>query len=128
HLRPEPVMKPHSRSVTILASMAALVLAAKTGAQAQSNVAGICRQNLLAVMVMIDADEHDKSHYHSTAKSMVEGCGLPAGKTAASPVPFDKDTCGKLAIAMLETIEGTKLDDPRFLKARDEFANKCVGR
>jgi len=111
-----------------IACTCALMLVAT--AQAQGSSAGECRQGVLALMVMIDAEEHDKSHYRSTVASVVETCGPPGApaKPASAPSPFDKAACGKLALAMLDSIEGSKLDNPQFIGARDEFAGKCVGR
>jgi len=118
------------RAATILACSMALLLAAVSGSQAQRSGAAPCRQGLLALIVMIDADEHDRSHYQSTAKAVVETCGPPAGARPAATTPpaaFDKELCGKLALAMLDSIEDGKLDGPQFAQARDEFAGKCIG-
>jgi hypothetical protein len=124
-------MKPQTRrAVACLAWSAVVLLAAVSASQAQRNDLGACRQGLLAMIVMIDAEEQDKSHYQSTAKSMVESCGPPAtAKTTAAtpPVAFDREMCGKLALSMLDTIEGGKLESPQFAQARDEFAGKCLG-
>ena len=112
----------------VIASACALVLV--SAAQAQPRGAGPCRQGVLALIVMIEADEHDKSHYRSTAASVVETCGPPGAppKPASSPVPFDKAACGKLALAMLDTMEGSNMGSPPFVQARDEFAGRCLGK
>lgn len=118
-------------AVTVPALAAALLLALVSTSHAQRSGAGSCRQGLLALMVMIDADEHDRSLYRNTAKDVVETCGPPAAAkpTAAAPsTPFDKEQCGKLALAMLDSIEDNKLDRPQFAQAREKFAAKCIGR
>lgn len=124
-------MKPQPRrAFACLGWAAALLLAAVCASQAQMSGAGPCRQGLLALMVMIDAEEHDRSLYRSTAVDVVGTCGpAPAAKTAAaSPAPkFDRDQCGRLALAMLDTIEEGKLDSPQFAQARDAFAGQCIG-
>ncbi len=106
------------------------VVALFPAAHAQTSGAGECRQGVLALIVMIDAEEHDKSHYRSTATSVVESCGpLSArAKSAGAAASFDKAACGKLALAMLEGIDGNTMDNPRFVQARDEFAGKCPGK
>lgn len=98
--------------------------------QAQNSGAGECRQGVLALIVMIDAEEHDKSHYRSTVASVVETCGPPraSAKPASAPAPFDKTACGKLALVMLDSIEGSRMDNLHFVQARDEFAGKCLGK
>jgi hypothetical protein len=103
---------------------------ALSSAHAQGSDAGPCRQGVLALIVMIDAEEHDKSHYRNTAASVVERCGprgtdkTPERATAA----FDKPACSQLALAMLDGIEGNKMQGPEFVKARDAFADRCFGR
>jgi hypothetical protein len=83
---------------------------------------------VLALMLMIDAEEHDRSHYRSTAAAVVEACGPPATvKAPASPAPFDKAACGELALTMLEGIEAAKMASPEFAAARDAFAARCRG-
>lgn len=122
-------MKPQSRAFICLAASAVALLVAISVADAQRSGAGPCRQGLLALMVMIDAEEQDKSLYRSTAKEVVDTCG-PAAKTAAAATPapkFDRDQCGKLAVTMLDTIEDGKLDTPQFAQARDAFSGQCVG-
>lgn len=118
------------RRVTTIACALAVLATAAARSQAQPSGAGPCRQGVLALLVMIDADEHDKSHYRSTANSVVEACGPPgAGKRpAGAPAQFDKAACGKLALAMLDNIEDSKMGSPQFVQARDEFAGQCVGR
>jgi hypothetical protein len=113
---------------TAIACTWALMLVAT--AQAQGSSAGVCRQGVLALIVMIDAEEHDRSHYRSTVASVVETCGPPAAaaKPASAASPFDKAACGRLALAMLDGIEGSKLDNPQFVGARDEFAGKCLAK
>jgi hypothetical protein len=122
-------MKPLTRrAVLCLASSAALLLATAGAPQAQRSGVGPCRQGLLALIVMIDADEQEKSLYRSTARDVVGTCG-PAAKTAAAapPAAFDKEQCGKLALAMLDTIEEGKLESPQFAQARDAFSARCMG-
>jgi hypothetical protein len=112
-----------------LGCAASLLLAGVSGLHAERGGPDLCRQGLLALILMIDAEEHDRTHYRSTAKTVVETCGPPAARQAA-PAPaagFDKGLCGKLGLAMLESIEGGKLDSPQFADARDEFAGKCIG-
>ena len=106
----------------------ALLLAAVSGSHAQRGGPEPCRQGLLALILMIDADEHDRTHYRSTARTVVETCGPPAARqTASAPTAsFDKGLCGRLSLTMLESIEGGKLDSPQFAEARDEFAGKCI--
>ena len=124
-------MKPQThRAVACLAWSAVLLLAAVSASQAQRSGAGPCRQGLLALIVMIDAEEQDKSHYQSTAKSVVETCGPPAtAKTTAAtpPVAFDREVCGKLALSMLDTIEDRQAGEPAVRAGEDEFAGKCLG-
>jgi hypothetical protein len=88
-----------------------------------------CRQGVLALILMIDAEEHDRSHYRNTATSVVESCGPPVAPQSPPParVAFDKAACGKLALAMLEGIEATKMGSPEFVQARDTFAAQCRG-
>jgi hypothetical protein len=111
-----------------LSCSVALLLAAVSDAHAQRGSPESCRHGLLALILMIDADEHDRTHYQSTAKTVVETCGPPAAKqTASAPsASFDKGLCGRLSLTMLESIEGGKLDSPQFAEARDEFAGKCI--
>src|ERR1700741_4491975 len=124
-------MKPQPRrAFAWLAASAAALLAAMPAAQAQRSGAGPCRQGLLALMVMIDAGEQDKSLYRSTAKDVVGTCGpaATAKSAAAAPPPkFDGEQCGKLALGMLDTLEEGKLDSPQFAQARVAFANQCIG-
>lgn len=116
-------------AVALLACAVALHLAAPPPTDAQTTGPGPCRQGVLALIVMIDAEEHDKTHYRTTAKSVVETCGTPgeAKKLSGQPTPFDKQACGKLVLAMLDSIEDNKLGAPQFAQVRDEFAGKCVG-
>lgn len=111
-----------------LGCSAALLLAGASGLYAERGGPDSCRQGLLALILMIDADEHDRTHYRSTAKTVVETCGPPPDKQAAAApsAGFDKGLCGRLGLAMLESIEGGKLDSPQFAAARDEFAGKCI--
>jgi hypothetical protein len=126
--KPETPMKPQSRAFTCLAVSAVALLTAIAAASAQRSGAGPCRQGLLALMVMIDAEEQDKTLYRSTAKEVVDTCGPAAKTSAAAPAPkFDRDQCGKLAVTMLDTIEDGKLDTPQFAQVRDAFAGQCIG-
>jgi hypothetical protein len=124
------MMFPIRRAVALLGCSAAWLLAADSGAHAQRSGVDTCRQGLLALVVMIDAEEQDRSHYQATAKTVAETCGPAATKQVApaASAGFDKGLCGKLSLAMLETIEEGKLDSPQFAEKRDEFAGKCVGR
>lgn len=112
-------------------AVAAFVCALALLPRAQAQGPGPCRQGVLALIVMIDAGEHDRSHYRNTAKSVVESCGPPMA--ARSPAPaatasaFDRAVCGKLAMTMLESIESTKMGSPEFVEARDSFAAQCRG-
>jgi hypothetical protein len=121
---------PIRRALALLGCSAAWLLAADGGAYAQRGGVDTCRLGLLALIVMIDAEEQDRSHYQSTAQTVVETCGPPAARQAAPapPAGFDKGLCGKLSLGMIETIEEGKLDSPQFAEKRDEFAGKCVGR
>lgn len=116
------------RAVAIAAGAAALLLAV-SGPRAQAGGAEPCRQGLLALIVMIESDEHDRPYYQSKAKDVVETCGRPAaGKQPDAPIAaFDATLCGGLAFAMLGDTETGKLDGANFVKARDEFAARCVG-
>jgi hypothetical protein len=119
------------RAVAIAACAAALMLPAVTGAQAQ-RVSGAepCRQGLLALIVMIEAEVHDPPHYQNKAKEVVESCGRPiaAGQNDAAPgTAIDAKLCGALAAAMFDGSESGQLDSPPFVKARDEFAARCMG-
>ena len=99
------------------------------GAAGQQSGPEPCRQGVLALIVMIDAEEHERSHYRNTATSVVESCGPPLGAQTASPArgAFDKATCSKLALTMLEGIEVTKMGSPEFVQARNAFAAQCRG-
>jgi hypothetical protein len=108
--------------------MAALLcaMALARGAEVQGQEA--CRQGVLALMLMIDAEEQDRSHYRSTAASVVRSCGPPpAAKASSAQVPFDKAACGRLASAMLEAVEAAKMGSAEFVAARDGFAAQCRG-
>lgn len=110
------------------AVMIACLLAALSAANAQGN-AGACRQGVLALIMMIEADEHDKSHYRSTAVSTTEACGVPASaKPANAAASFDKPACSKLAHAMLEGMVDSKMENAGFTQARDAFAGQCLGK
>jgi hypothetical protein len=122
------MMFPIRRALALLGCSAAWLLAADSGAHAQRSGVDTCRQGLLALVVMIDAEEHDRSHYRSTAKTVVETCGPAATKQVAPSAGFDKGLCSRLSLAMLETIEEGKLESPQFAEKRDEFAGKCVSR
>src|SRR5262245_65619785 len=71
------------RAATIAACSAALLLAA-AGSQAQPGGAEPCRQGLLALVVMIEAEEHGRPYYQSKVKDVVESCGRPAAEQAAN--------------------------------------------
>jgi hypothetical protein len=117
------------RAVTIAACAAALLLAV-SGSRAQPGGAEPCRQGLLALIVMIEAEEHNRPYYQSKAKDVVQTCGRPAAEKTANAAPaatFDAKLCGGLAFAMLGDSEGGKLDGAPFVKARDEFAARCMG-
>jgi hypothetical protein len=105
------------------------VVATLWQAQAESGGQGQCRQGVLALILMIDAEEHERSHYRSTATSVVESCGPPsaAQKSAVGSVVFAKTACGRLAQSMLESIESTKMGSPEFVQARDAFGAQCRG-
>jgi hypothetical protein len=109
------------------ALLCGMVLLPQAGAQRSGS--GPCRQGVLALIVMIDAEEHDRSHYRSTAASVVESCGPPraAQTSPAAKAAFDKTACGKLALAMLDGIEATKMGSPEFVQAREAFAAQCRG-
>lgn len=100
------------------------------GALAQVSAQSLdpCRQGLVALIVMIDAEEHERSHYRSTAKKVVESCG-PArqARAPAARVPFDKAACGKLALALLDGVEKANTDSPAFQQLRADFAAQCHG-
>jgi hypothetical protein len=102
-------------------------LALLPGAGAQQSDPERCRQGVLALIVMIDAEEHDRSHYRNTARSVVESCGPALAPQTPPPAPlaFDKAACGKLALTMLEGIEATKMGSPEFAQARNAFAAQC---
>src|SRR5262245_55397934 len=107
------------RAATIAAGAAALLLAAP-GSRAQPGGTEPCRQGLLALIVMIEAEEHDRPYYQSKAKDVVETCGRPGAGTQARTAPaaaFDPKLCGELAFAMLGDAEDGKLDGTRFVKA-----------
>lgn len=116
------------RAVTIAACSVALLLAVSSS-RAQPGGAEPCRQGLLALIVMIEAEEHDRPYYQSKANDVVESCGRPtAGKQPDAPgAAFDAKLCGVLAFAMLGDTESGKLDGAQFVKARDEFAARCMG-
>jgi len=120
------MISPARRAALAFACVSALLPAA----HAERSGAGACRQGVLALIVMIDADEHDKSHYRSTATTVAESCGPPgaAKKPERIPAVFDKPACGQLALAMLDGIEGNKMESHEFVKARDAFAGQCLGR
>jgi len=123
------MMFPTRRALALLGCSAAWLLAADGGAYAQRGGVEPCRQGLLALIVMIDGEEQERSHYQSTAKTLVETCGPPTKQVAPAPsAGFDKGLCSKLSLAMLETVEEGKLDSPQFAEKRDEFAGKCVSR
>ncbi len=105
------------------------VLAHLPGAGAQQSGTDPCRQRVLALIVMIDAEEHDRSHYRNTAASVIKSCGPPivAQTPPPAPVPFDRAACGKLALAMLEGIEAGRMGSPEFVEARNAFAAQCRG-
>ena len=96
---------------------------------AQTVDAGACRQGVLALIVMIEAEDHDNTHYRNTAASVVATCGppAPAAQPAKGPVRFNKAACAKFAMAMLETIETTMAKRDDFVVPRDQFAGQCMG-
>jgi hypothetical protein len=108
-------------AVALACSFAPLSLAV-----AQGSAPAQCRQGVLALIVMIEAEEYDRSHYRSTAASVVESCGPPPpAQRASASATFDKPACGKLALTMLEGIE--KMASPEFVQTRDAFAAQCRG-
>jgi hypothetical protein len=118
------------RAVAIAACAAALALCTVTAAQAQSGGAEPCRQGLLALIVMIEAEVHDPPHYQSKAKDVVESCGRTAANGPADAAPaaeVDRKLCGALVATMFHGSEDGTLDSPAFVKARDEFAARCMG-
>jgi hypothetical protein len=118
-------MRPLARTAAA-AMIFALALVAQ--AAAQGSDPGPCRQGVLALILMIDAEEQDRSHYRSTAASVVEACGSPPAAKASTPVPsFDKAACSRLAVTMLESIEAGKMGAPEFVAARNTFAQQCRG-
>jgi hypothetical protein len=121
-------MLPARRAVTIVACSLAIPLLAVSGSHAQRSGPEPCRQGLLALIVMIDAEEHGRPHYQTTAKAVVESCGPPAATrpAAAAPPPLDKDLCGKLALSMLDSAENGRLESREFAEARDAFAGSCI--
>lgn len=96
---------------------------------AQTSEAAACRQGVLALIVMIEAEDHDNTHYRNTAASVVATCGpsAPAAQPAKGPARFDKAACAKFAMAMLDTIEATMAKRDDFVVARDQFAGQCMG-
>jgi hypothetical protein len=107
---------------------AALFCALALSAPGAAQGSDACRQGVLALIVMIEADEQDRSHYRNTAASVVESCGSPpAEKGPTPPPPFDRAACGKLALSMLETIEATKMGSSEFVAARNAFSAQCRG-
>jgi hypothetical protein len=123
-------MKPTPRRALARVAWSVLLLAAAVPpSEAQRSGAGPCRQGLLALIVMIDAEEQDKSLYRTTARDVVETCGPPASarKASAAPPAFDREQCGKRVLAMLDTVEEGKLESPQFAQARDAFAGRCLG-
>jgi hypothetical protein len=118
------------RAVAIAACTAALSLCTVTAAQAQGGGAESCRQGLLALVVMIEAEVRDPPHYQSKAKDVVESCGQPvaAGPADAAPgAAIDTKLCSALVATMFDGSENGTLDSPAFVKARDEFATRCMG-
>jgi hypothetical protein len=115
------------RAVAIAACAAAVLLPTVTSPQAQPG-AEPCRQGLLALIMVIDADEHDRPFYRSAVKAVMEMCSPPAAakQVAAPNAGFDKQLCGRLAAAMFDSTDSGKLDSPQFVKARDDFAARCM--
>lgn len=97
-------------------------------AEAQTGAAGACQVSLLALVVASQADPQDNAQYRGAASAVLETCGAAGANTPAkAAAAFDVAACGKLAQAMLSSIEEGKMGSPPFVEARDQFAGQCRG-
>jgi hypothetical protein len=118
---------PRIRTLGLLATAGAALLAVSQVAQAQRSGTGPCRNGVLALIAMIDAGEQSTPEYRHAATAVVETCGPAAKKGhAQAPAAFDKAACAKLALAMLDAIEDNKIGKGAFVQPRDAFARTCM--
>ena len=120
---------------TMMPLAAALVAVAMLGAElapalaqsGQRSGPGPCRQGVLALIAMLDGKDDASTDYRHAFEAVTQTCG-PVAK-ARDVAPAGRAGCGKLALAMLDAIEGGgKMTTPVFVRARDQFAQSCAPR
>jgi hypothetical protein len=118
--------------IPLAAALAALVLLGAELAPAlaqsgQRSGPGPCRQGVLALIAMLDGKDDTSADYKHAFEAVTQTCG-PVAK-ARDVTPASRADCGKLALAMLDAIEGGgRMTTPVFVRARDQFAQSCAPR
>ena len=117
-------------TMAMAAPVAAIfVFAALVSAAAQPvkrSGAGPCRQAALSVVALLDSKEDNSADYRHAYDGIVQTCG-PAGAPSAQ-APSAREQCAKLALAVLDAIEGGKINSQGFVHARTRFALSCAPR
>lgn len=93
-------------------------------ALAQSGVRP-CRQGVLSLIAMLDANEQASADYASTARDVVETCGPSPARASGSP-QINQAACRKLVQPMLDAIEDGKMNTQAFVQIRNNFARACA--
>ena len=126
-------MRGFRRSLPKMAAfMAAIFICATLApATAQSNRrsgAGPCRQGTLSLIGMLDRGEDNTPDYRHAYKGVVQTCGPVSSAPASAQSRAGQEVCGKLALAMLGSIEDGKMNSQSFVQVRSRFAQSCTPR
>lgn len=115
-------------TVALTAALTLAFVAALAGsAQAQQRSGSApCRQGALALIAMLDDSDDKSADYRNAFNGVTQSCG-PVSK-ARDITPSPRGECRKLALAVLDAIEGGRIQTPVFVRARDQFAASCAPR
>ena len=111
---------------TIIAVLLSVALLAPALAQpAKRTGTAPCRQGALALVAMLDDKDDKSADYRNAFNAVTQTCG-PLAKARGDVTPSPRAECRSLALAVLDAIEGGRIQTPAFVRARDQFAVSCA--
>ena len=117
------------RMAAFMAAISICAVLAPVSAQSDKRSgAGPCRQGALSLIGMLDSGENNTADYRHAYAAVVQTCGPVAPATTPAQPRADQQACGKLARAMLDSIEDGKMNSQGFVQARSRFAVSCAPR
>ncbi|MBA2398983.1 MAG: hypothetical protein H0V72_09835 [Bradyrhizobium sp.] len=112
----------------VAAILVCAALAPATAQPAKRSGAGPCRQGALSLIGMLDSGEDNTADYRHAYEAVVQTCGPVAPPTTPAQPRAGQEACGKLARAMLDSIEEGKMNTQGFVQTRSRFAQSCAPR